>query len=288
MSKRFLARFALLLAAVVLLTVLVAPPASAAGQTMTAQMPAVETFHFKLSLKWSAVPGASYYQVRYTTHPKNMLDNSRLFTLTAGTQIYSPMNASLGYRFFRVYAYNSAGALLAWSNSVGVAKYPSGLVVRMKKDAALTNSYPNPSGSYASALYQRPTWFLTINPSVLNSYVAPSFKMSEFIKQPGVTAALVDPKMVQHTQNARWRYGVMWIESGYRTPWYNTSIGGSKYSRHLYGDAVDARASTYAQYTSLNSVFSAERPGYVESWAEGGKHHWHGDWRNEAKGYRNW
>lgn len=288
MSGRFLARFSLLLSFFVLLTALVASPASAAGQTMTAQMPAVETFHFKVSLKWSAVPGASYYEVRYTNHPKNMLTNSGLFTMTAGTQIYSPMNSSLGYRFFRVYAFNSAGALLAFSNSVGVAKYPSGLVVRMKKDVALTNSYPDPNRSYVPAQYQRPTWFVTISPTVLNSYVAPNFRMSEFILQPGVTAALVDPNLVQHVQDARNRYGVMWIESGYRTPWYNASVGGSKYSRHMYGDGVDVRARTQAQWNTLNAIFAAERPAYVESYAEGGRHHWHGDWRSEGKGYRNW
>lgn len=288
MNRPILARVALLLSVLLCLTVLVAPPARAASQTMTAHMPASESYHFKLALKWSAVPGASYYDVRYTYHPENMLNNSRRFTITSATQIYSPMNASLGYRFFRVYAYSGSGALLAFSNSVGVAKYPSGLVVRMKKDAALTGSYPAPSGSYASALYQRPVWFINITPSVLNSYVSPHFRMSEFIRQSGVTLALVDPRMVQHVQNARYRYGTTRIESGYRTPWYNASIGGSKYSRHLYGDGVDTQARDYAQYRAMNSVFAAERPSYVETWAEAGQHHWHGDWRNEQKGYRNW
>ncbi len=31
----------------------------------------------------------------------------------------------------------------------------------------------------------------------------------------------------------------IFLMSGYRTPYYNASIGNGKYSRHLYGDAVD-------------------------------------------------
>lgn len=285
MSGRFTTRLTRVFFFLLLLSLIATAPVQAASQTMTAQMPAPETFHFKLSLKWSPVAGAAYYEVRYTTHPVNMLANSGLFKRTAGTQIYSPMDGSLGYRFFRIYAYNRAGALLAFSNSVGVAKYPSGLVVRMKKDAALTNSYPAPSGAYAPSLYQRPIWFINVDPGVLDSMVAPNFRMREFIHQPGVTAALVDPKMVQHVQRARDRFGVMWLESGYRTPGYNASVGGSKYSRHLYGDSVDVRASTLAQYHSVNSVFRAEGPSYVDLWKRG---HWHGDWRSESKGYRNW
>lgn len=289
MSKRFMTRFALLLSTVVLLTTLTAPKASAAaGQTMWAQMPAVTTSGFNLTLAWGAVPGAAYYQVRYTNDPLNMLSNSSHYITTSNTGLYSTMNSSLGYRFFRIYAFDRNGALLAFSNSVGIAKYPSGLVVRMKQEAALTNSYPDPNGVYAPASYQRPTWFVEINPTVLASYVAPNFKMGEFIGQPGITAAVVDPVMVQHVQNARWRYGIMWLESGYRTPWYNASIGGSKYSRHLYGDAVDARARSYAEYSALNSVFAASSPDYVESWAEAGQHHWHGDWRFDGRNYANY
>ncbi|HLO02558.1 MAG TPA: D-Ala-D-Ala carboxypeptidase family metallohydrolase [Symbiobacteriaceae bacterium] len=288
MNKRFSARFAVLLATVILLTSMVTTKASAAGQTFSAWMPSVTTTGSKLAMSWGAVSGAAYYQVRVTNSPNTTLANSYLYTTTSGTTLSSAMNGSLGYRYFRVYAYNASGTLLGYTNLVGIAKYPSGLVVRMKQDWNLTSSYPDPNGVYAPNLYQRPTWFVTIDSTVLASYVAPNFKMSEFILQPGITSAVVDPLMVQHVQNARWRYGVMWIESGYRTPAYNASIGASKYSRHLYGDAVDVRASSYDQYTALNSVFAAENPSYVESWAEAGMHHWHGDWRYDNKGYTNW
>lgn len=292
MNKRIWTRITLLLSVVIILTTLFTPGAQAAtspSMTISAYMPSVTTTGFTLSLGWSAVPGASYYSVRYAANTTNpQLANTAFYTNTTATSLYSTMNGSIGYRYFRIYAYSASGTVLAYSNVVGIAKYPSGLVVRMKQDAALTNSYPDPNGVYAPSEYQRPTWFVTIDSTVLNAYVAPNFKMGEFIGQSGITAAVVDPVMVQHVQNARYRYGVIWIESGYRTPWYNASIGGSTYSRHLYGDAVDARASSYSQFLSLDSVFAPEGPSYVESWAEAGGTHWHGDWRDEYKGYVNW
>jgi hypothetical protein len=290
MSKRLWTRFTILLSVVILLTALVVPGAQAAvGMTMTAQMPSVTTTGFTLSLSWGAVPGAASYQVRYATSTNPQLANTALYTTTSGTSVSSTMNSSIGYRYFRIYAYDASGLLLAYSNVVGIAKYPSGLVVRMKQDTALTASYPDPNGVYAPAYYQRPTWFITVNPTVLASYVAPNFKMSELISQAGLTSALVDPITVQHLQNARYRYGVvMIVTSGYRTPASNAAIGGSKYSRHLYGDAFDINASNYSVYSALDAAFAPEGPSYVESWAEAGQNHWHGDWRYEAKGYQNW
>lgn len=288
MKKRFQARFVMLLAVVILLTSLVAPNASAASQTFSVWMPSVTTNGFKLNLSWGAVSGASYYEVRVANSPNTSLANSYLYSTTSGTWLTSYMNSSLGYRYFRIYAYNASGTLLGYTNLAGIAKYPSGLVVRMKQDWALTNSYPDPNGVYAPSLYQRPTWFVTIDSTVLESYVAPTFKMKEFIGQSGITAAVVDPVMVQHVQDARWSWGTMWLESGYRTPWYNASIGGSKYSRHLYGDGVDTRVRTYAEWSAMDSIFAAQSPSYVETWLEAGQNHWHGDWRNEYKGYTNY
>jgi hypothetical protein len=266
----------------------VVPGASAASQTITAQMTTVTKTGFNLSLSWGAVTGASSYQIRYETNPHVDVTNSALYATTGGTSHSSTMNSTIGYRFFKIYAYNSSGTLLAYSNVVGIAKYQSGLVVRMKTDSALTNSYPDPAGSPSSSYYQKPDWFITVDSNVRAASAAPNFTMGEFIHQTGITSALVDPKMVQHAQNSRNRYGAMTVNSGYRTPSYNASIGGATYSRHMYGDAVDIAASSLSQYNALNSAFSPESPSYVESWTEAGQNHWHGDWRYESKGYANW
>jgi hypothetical protein len=287
MNRRLRKSVALITSLVLLLVLIVVPNASAASQTMTLSMPTVTTSGFTLSLQWSATTGASYYDIRYETDPNVNLSTSTSYTTSSGTAISSTMSSSIGYRFFRVYAYNSAHTLLAYSNVIGIAKYQTGLVIRMKTDSALTNSYPDPAGSGNAAYYQRPVWFITINATVLNSYVAPNFKVSEFITE-SITSALIDPLMVQHVQNARNRYGAMTVNSGYRTPAHNAAIGGATYSRHMYGDAIDIAASTLSQWQAQTNAFAPENPSYVETYAEGGSHHYHGDWRYQSKGYQNW
>lgn len=288
MIRHPMKRVALILCLIFLMALGTVPSASAASQTITLSMPTVTTTGFKLSLQWTAVTGVSYYDVRYEHDPSVSASTSTQYTTTTGTSLSSTMNSTIGYRFFRVYAYNSSGTLLAYSNVVGIAKYPSGLVVRMKTDSTLTSSYPDPAGSPNSTYYQKPVWFITVNSTVRSSYVAANFQMGEFISESTITSALVDPLMVQHAQNARNRYGVMVVNSGYRTPAHNKSIGGATYSRHMYGDAVDIDANSYSQYQALDSAFAPENPSYVESWTEAGQNHWHGDWRYEAKGYKNW
>ncbi|HWI52732.1 MAG TPA: D-Ala-D-Ala carboxypeptidase family metallohydrolase [Symbiobacteriaceae bacterium] len=281
-------RFALLLSLVLLLSLFAAPTASAASQTISLSMPTTTTTGFTLSLKWTAVTGVSYYDVRYEKDPNVSASTSTQYTTTSATSLSSTMNTTIGYRFFRIYAYNASGTLLAYSNVVGIAKYPSGVVVRMKQDATLTNSYPDPASSPNATYYKRPVWFITVDSTVRAAKAAANFTIGEFISETGLTSAIVDPLMVQHSQNARNRYGVLVVNSGYRSPAHNRAIGGATYSRHMWGDAVDMDANTSAQYSAINSAFAAESPSYVESFAEGGYNHWHGDWRYEAKGYQNW
>lgn len=282
-----LSRIAVLLLTAVFLLSAFSPTSYAASQTITAQISSNSATGFRLSMSWSAASGTHHYEVRTSNSP-NVTASSTLYATVTATSLSQTMNSSLGYRYFRVYAYNSSSTLIAYSNVVGVAKYPSGLVVKMKQDSTLTATYPSPSGSPNSTYYQKPTWFITVDSTILNSNVATNFKMSEFIKQAGLTSALVDPLMVQHCQNARNRYGVMIVNSGYRTPSYNKSIGGATYSRHMYGDGVDIDANSYSQYQALVSAFAPENPNYVEPWDVAGQSHYHGDWRYEAKGYQNW
>jgi hypothetical protein len=262
--------------------------ASAASQNITLSVSNVYTTGWKLNLSWTAVSGATTYKVQYAKKP-DVQSSSLVLTTTSSTSLSHTMDTSLGYRFFRIYAYNSSGTLLGYSNLVGTAKYPSGLVVKMKQDSALTNSYPDPAGSSNPAIYQKPLWFTQIDANVRAQYVAPNFQMGEFIKDTTLTSAVVDPVMVQHVQNARNRYGVMTLSSGYRTPAYNSSIGGATYSRHMYGDAVDVPAATYSVFDALRTAFAPENPSYVEPYDQASNNHYHGDWRNETttRGYQN-
>lgn len=286
--KSRLARVAVPSLLALLLVLAFAVPVSAASQTISLSMPTTTTTGFLLSLRWTAVTGVSYYDIRYEKDPGVSASTSTQYTTTTATSISSTMNNTIGYRFFRIYAYNSAGTLLAYSNVVGIAKYPSGLVVRMKTDSTLTSSYPDPAGSPSSGYYQKPVWFITVDSTVRASKAAANFTIGEFISESTLTSALVDPLMVQHCQNARNRYGALIVNSGYRSPAHNRAIGGATYSRHMWGDAVDIDTSSYSVWQAIGNAFAPENPSYVESWAESNYNHYHGDWRYQAKGYQNW
>ena len=57
----------------------------------------------------------------------------------------------------------------------------------------------------------------------------------------------------------------IWINSWYRPPHVNKGVGGSKWSRHQYGDAVDIRSNYYAPrqiYQLLNKIHVGGLGGY--------------------------
>jgi hypothetical protein len=257
--------------------------ASAASQTISASLNASTAANFYVNANWADVTGATSYKI-FTSNAPAVDSTDTLWTTTTTSALSKQMTTAPGYRYFRVYAYNSAGTLLSYSNVFGAAKYESGLVVKMKTDSALTATYP----SSTAANYQKPTWFITLDSTVKSSYVAANFQLGEFISESTITSGIVDPLMVSHVQNARSRYGVMSLNSGYRTPNHNASVGGATFSRHMYGDAIDVPAATTSVFNSLKTAFAPEYPSYIEPYDQASNNHYHGDWRDEAKGYQNW
>lgn len=270
-------------AAVALATSTLALVGVSEASAMTATISTVTASNFNVNMYWGAVSGAAHYDIRTANDP-SVGTADTLWATTTGTSLSKAMTNVPGYRYFKVFAISSTGSVLASSNLVGAAKYQSGLVVRMKQDSTLTSSYP----SSTAWNYQKPTWFITLDSTSKAAYVAPNFQLGEFITESTITSGLVDPQMVEHVQNARNRYGPMSINSGYRTPAHNASVGGATFSRHMYGDAVDIPASTSSVWSVLNNDFAPESPSYIETYAEGGYNHWHGDWRDVQKGYTNW
>ncbi|WP_415954317.1 D-Ala-D-Ala carboxypeptidase family metallohydrolase [Streptomyces sp. KLOTTS4A1] len=61
------------------------------------------------------------------------------------------------------------------------------------------------------------------------------------------------------------------ITSGFRSESCNTAVGGSKYSRHMYGDAADMWASTVSKRCSY--AIAAKRAGFREILSQGYKGH---------------
>lgn len=73
-----------------------------------------------------------------------------------------------------------------------------------------------------------------------NKKLSTHFKVKEFACKDGSDAVLVAPRLVMVLQSIRSHFGAaVTINSGYRTPQYNTKVGGVAYSQHCYGTAAD-------------------------------------------------
>ena len=67
-----------------------------------------------------------------------------------------------------------------------------------------------------------------------------NFKVREFACGDGSDAVLVAPRLVMVLQSIRSHFGAaVTISSAYRTPQYNTKVGGVAHSQHCYGTAAD-------------------------------------------------
>lgn len=67
-----------------------------------------------------------------------------------------------------------------------------------------------------------------------------NFKVREFACKDGSDAVLVAPRLVMVLQSIRSHFGApVTISSAYRTPQYNTKVGGVAHSQHCYGTAAD-------------------------------------------------
>lgn len=66
------------------------------------------------------------------------------------------------------------------------------------------------------------------------------FKVREFACGDGSDAVLVAPRLVMVLETIRAHFGApVTINSGYRTPQYNSKVGGVAHSQHCYGTAAD-------------------------------------------------
>jgi uncharacterized protein YcbK (DUF882 family) len=89
-----------------------------------------------------------------------------------------------------------------------------------------------------------------------------NFRVREFACQDGSDPVFVSPKLVEVLQQIRDHFGVpITVNSAYRTPNHNKSVGGTATSQHLYGLAADivvsgiapAKVAAYAETLLKNT-----------------------------------
>ncbi len=98
-------------------------------------------------------------------------------------------------------------------------------------------------------IYDPPDGFIEVTSNNIDIRVSPHFTLSQFIcKQEGgfpkymvlQTRLLLKLELIlEHVNKSGYRCDTFHVMSGYRTPFYNRSIGNVKYSRHLWGGAAD-------------------------------------------------
>ena len=98
--------------------------------------------------------------------------------------------------------------------------------------------------------YLKPNGFIVVTRNNQDVFVSPHFQIKQFIckQQPDhwPKYILIRPKILLKLElllgklhAAGIETNTLFLMSGYRTPYYNASIGNGKYSRHIYGDATD-------------------------------------------------
>jgi hypothetical protein len=98
--------------------------------------------------------------------------------------------------------------------------------------------------------YARPNGFVEVTQANRGALVAPHFTLGQFVSQQtrGFPSYLVLRErlllklemLLEEVRSAGLPVSTFRILSGYRTPFYNRSIGNeTRYSRHVYGDAAD-------------------------------------------------
>ncbi|NTW49672.1 MAG: peptidase M15A [Chlorobiales bacterium] len=96
--------------------------------------------------------------------------------------------------------------------------------------------------------YEQPKGFIEVTDKNQETQLSPHFKLKQFLcKQPGTTKYLVlEEKLLVKLEHVLQKVNELGyacesfnVMSGYRTPYYNRSIGNVMYSRHVYGSAAD-------------------------------------------------
>ncbi len=133
-------------------------------------------------------------------------------------------------------------------------------------------SYPSPTNNN----YRKPIRWLDVESIDLSTKLSANFRLSEISKTQKGRYQVVQPHAIAKLQLVREAAGnALTINSGFRSPPYNSSVGGARRSRHMYGDAFDIQPGAVGQ-NGLMNICNNLGAGYVAKYTSG---HVHCDWR---------
>jgi hypothetical protein len=99
--------------------------------------------------------------------------------------------------------------------------------------------YAYPAAIGGDPNYRRPIAYIDLDTEDPNLALAPNFTLGEFAQAHKGRWGIVQPHAVEAVQGLRDDLGALVVNSGYRSPDYNASVGGAGSSRHMYGDGFD-------------------------------------------------
>ncbi len=121
--------------------------------------------------------------------------------------------------------------------------------------------YPSPLGGMDN--YRKPIAYLDLSKIDGSTKIAPNFTLNEIAQEHKGRYAVVQPHAIEGLQKFRNALGAIRVNSGYRNPKYNKSVGGATNSRHMFGDAFDLKPLS-ASLTKLENACTANGGKLVE------------------------
>ena len=140
----------------------------------------------------------------------------------------------------------------------------------------LPDEYDYPEPLSGSSQYTVPLRYLDLQAHASSVLVAPNFALGELAQASKGRFGVVQTDAVDRLQAVRDEVGVLFINSGYRSPDYNEGVGGATWSRHMYGDAFDIDP---GQATLVQLADACEQEG--AGWVGLYETHVHCDWRDD-------
>ncbi len=139
--------------------------------------------------------------------------------------------------------------------------------------------YQYPDASEGGEAYAPPVRFLDLQDLATDLEIAPNFALGEYLYAWKGRWGVMQSHVVDRLQDIRDEIQEpLQVNSGYRSPAYNTGVGGASWSRHMYGDAADIQSGSYS-VEELGVVCEALGADYVGLYEDG---HTHCDWRYHA------